>query len=99
MSIEGLYEAILYPNNAISHGFQGLVITQKDDSQYGGYLVSETDKNLSLRMPGGLTQEISVSEVKRREEIAVSLMPPGLAATLSTQELADLVAYLRTLKK
>ena len=28
-----------------------------------------------------------------------SLMPPGLAAALSQQELVDLVAYLMTLKK
>jgi putative heme-binding domain-containing protein len=99
LSVEALYEAILYPNNAISHGFHGVVITQKDDTQFGGYLVSETDDSLSLRMPGGVTQSIAVTDVKKRESMELSLMPAGLAATLSTQELADLVAYLRTLKK
>ncbi len=99
LSIEGLYEAILYPNNAISHGFHGEVVVQKDDSQFGGYVVSETEKNISLRMAGGLTQEIDAAKIKQRLPMEQSLMPAGLAATLSTQELADLVAYLRTLKK
>ena len=99
LSIEGMYEAILYPDNAISHGFHGVVITQKDEAQFGGYIVSETDEKVSLRTPGGLTQEIAVSRIKQRAEMEQSLMPAGLAAVLSTQELADLVAYLRTLKK
>lgn len=99
LSVEGMYEAILYPNNSISHGFHGVVITQEDDTQYGGYIVSETDQSVSLRMPGGVTQEIASSEIKKREEMEQSLMPPGLAAILATQELADLVAYLRSLKK
>ncbi len=99
LSIEGLYEAILYPNNAVSHGFHGVILTTKDDSQLGGYLVSETDTNLSLRMPGGVTQSLALADIKKREDMAQSLMPPGLAATLNTQELADLVAYLQTLRK
>ncbi|MDF1787767.1 MAG: NPCBM/NEW2 domain-containing protein [Verrucomicrobiales bacterium] len=99
LSVEGLYEAILYPNNAVSHGFQGVVLTTKDETQLGGYLVRETDSGLALRMPGGVTQTLALSDIKKREDMPQSLMPPGLAATLSTQELANLVAYLSTLKK
>ncbi len=98
LSVEGLYEAILYPNNAISHGFQGIILTVDDGSQFGGYLVSETDDETALRMPGGITQTIEKATISKRHPMDQSLMPPGLAATLSTQELADLVAYLVTLK-
>ncbi len=99
LSIEGLYEAVLYPNNAISHGFQGVVLTKKDETQLGGYIVSETDSEVSLRMAGGVTQTVAQNEIAKREAMELSLMPPGLAAILSTEELADLVAYMRTLKK
>lgn len=102
LSIEGLYEAILYPNNAISHGFHGVVIEEKSGqqkNQYGGYIVSETDTQIELRMPGGVTQSIAKSQIESRNSMELSLMPPGLAAVLDTQGLADLVAYLRTLKQ
>ncbi|MFT4641811.1 MAG: putative membrane-bound dehydrogenase-like protein, partial [Verrucomicrobiales bacterium] len=99
LSIEGIYETILYPSNAISHGFHGVILTGNDDTQLGGYIVSETAESVSVRMAGGVTQAMAVSSIKKRENLTQSLMPPGLAATLSTQELADLVAYLRTLTK
>jgi putative membrane-bound dehydrogenase-like protein len=98
LSVEGLFEGILYPNNAISHGFHGVVMTKEDGQQVGGYIVSETDDKVSLRLPGGITQALAADQITKREDMKLSLMPPGLAAALSTQELADLVAYLGTLK-
>jgi putative heme-binding domain-containing protein len=98
LSREGLYEAILYPGAAISHGFQGVVLKTKDGSTFGGFITGETDAAVTLRLPGGVSQPVPKDRIASREEMTVSLMPPGLAAILTEEELVDLVAWLETLR-
>jgi len=64
-----------------------------------GFLSSETDQKITLRMAGGLVRDLEPADIKSRREIEESLMPAGLAALLHPLELADLVAYLESLKK
>ncbi len=98
LSKEAMFEAILFPNNAISHGFHGVTITKKSGDIFSGYITGETDQAVTLRLPGGVSQTFPLKDIKTRKEMDQSLMPPGLAAALNPQELADLVAYLLTLK-
>ena len=51
-----------------------------------------------LRLPGGLTRNLAPADITAREELTASLMPQGLAAILDTQEFADLLAYLTSLR-
>ncbi len=95
---EALFESILYPSNGISHGYHGEAVTLTSGEELVGLLISETADTLSLRMPGGIARDIPTGEVKTRVALELSLMPPGLAALLDTQEFADLVAYLSSLK-
>lgn len=98
LSAEGLFTAVLYPSAAIEHSFVGQQVTTKDGQTLLGYVVSDTDTTLTLRVAGGASQEIAKNKITQREEMTQSLMPPGLAATLGAQGLADLVAWLQTLK-
>lgn len=98
LSKEAMFEAILYPSAAISHGFHGVALTTKSGQTFSGYITGETESELTLRLPGGVSQAFPAKVVAKRENLEQSLMPPGLAATLSTQELVDLVAYLQSLK-
>ena len=63
-----------------------------------GFVSSETQDAITLRLPGGVSQAIPVKEIAGREPMELSLMPNGLTAVLTTSELVDLVAYLQTLK-
>jgi putative heme-binding domain-containing protein len=99
LPVEGLYEAILYPSNAISHGFAAVSIATRSGDVLAGFITSETDEKITLAMIGGLSRDIAPNNIKTRTELDQSLMPPGLAALLQPRELADLVAYLRSLKK
>jgi putative membrane-bound dehydrogenase-like protein len=98
LSQDGLFTAILYPSAAIEHSFVGLTVTTKENQQVLGYVVSETDAELTLKMAGGATQAIKKTNIAKKEEMKDSLMPPGLAAAIGPQGLADLVAWLMTLK-
>jgi putative membrane-bound dehydrogenase-like protein len=97
MSADGLYRAIIYPSDGISHGYESTIVTMKDNAQVMGIVSSETDTEISLLLPGGSVNRIAVAEIAERKIVAESLMP-GLAGVMSHQELIDLVRYLSTLK-
>ncbi|MEM1295708.1 MAG: PVC-type heme-binding CxxCH protein, partial [Verrucomicrobiota bacterium] len=98
LSKEAMFEAILYPSAAISHGFHGVALTTKSGQAFSGYITGETNTEVTLRLPGGVSQAFPANALEKREELEQSLMPPGLAAALTTQELVDLVAFLQSLK-
>ncbi len=98
LSQEGLFTAILYPSAAVEHSFNGLSLTTKEGQITMGYIISETADEVTLRINGGASMAIKKSSIAKKEEMQVSLMPPGLAAAIGPQGLADLVAYLQTLK-
>ncbi|MCB1231300.1 MAG: NPCBM/NEW2 domain-containing protein [Verrucomicrobiae bacterium] len=98
LSREGMFEAILYPSAAISHGFHGVSVTKKDGSALVGYVTGETDEEVQLRLPGGVDLSVDKDGIDKREELSLSLMPPGLAAVIGADGLVDLVTWLQTLK-
>lgn len=98
LSKDGLFTAILYPSAAIEHSFIGQQITSKEGQTILGYVISETDGEIALRIAGGASQVIKKTSIAKKEEMKQSLMPPGLAATIGAQGLADLVAWLQQLK-
>ncbi len=98
LSSEGLFTAILYPSAAIEHSFVGQQVTTKEGQTVTGYPISETDGELTLRIAGGAATPVKKSSIVKKEEMKVSLMPPGLAGAIGPQGLADLVAWLQTLK-
>jgi putative heme-binding domain-containing protein len=64
-----------------------------------GFISSDTDEKLTVRMAGGITRDVKKSEITTRRELPQSLMPTGLGGLLHPLELSDLVAYLETLRK
>jgi len=96
---DALYTSILYPNAGISMGFEGSVITTKDDDALDGIVVSDTPTEITLRRAGGINTPIKKSDIKDRRQMKLSIMPEGLIATMTQQDLVDVVEYLSTLKK
>ena len=58
-------------------------------------LAAEDAQQLTLRIIGQDTV-IAKSEILSREKSPVSMMPEGLLKSLATDEVRDLLAYLRT---
>ena len=66
-----------------------------DGRTLAGILVSETPTSLTLRMPLAQEETLLRANVAKIEALPGSLMPGGLEATMTRQELADLLAYLK----
>jgi putative membrane-bound dehydrogenase-like protein len=94
---EGLYNAILEPNAGVVLGYEGYIFHLNDGSQVTGIIESETSSELVVRLPGGMTNRYDIDHVVSREQMEQSLMP-AMQASMTEQELIDLVEYLTTLQ-
>lgn len=94
-----MFTAILDPSAAISHGYHGRRVKLEDGGEVIGYIVSETEDKLTLRMVGGVDRTVDKSAIASRSKMEQSLMTPGLQRAMTRQQLVDLVEYLTTLTK
>ena len=67
----------------------------KDGVTIQGVLIKEGDP-LMMRSMGGITQVIPVSRIAGRRRMPGSLMMSAAQLGLTPQDVADLVAFLRT---
>ncbi len=96
-SDEYLLESLILPNAKIVDGYQTMVITTRDGKFQAGTLVSDDGKEVVLAQMAGGEVSVPVAEIKERVLSPVSTMPP-VGAIFSVQEIADLVAYLKSLR-
>jgi putative heme-binding domain-containing protein len=99
MNREQIAESILKPNASISQGFASVLINAKGDKTYMGFITEESADKLVLRDIAGQVTTIKVKDIISREELETSMMPPGLANSLSYEELASLITFLFEQKK
>jgi len=94
-SKEELLAAILDPSAAIEARYVNYLVTTKDGRMYDGVLAGETPGAITLR--GGSEEDVTLprAAVQEIRSSNISLMPEDLEKTLSKQDLADVIAYLR----
>lgn len=93
-----LLEAIAFPSATFAREYEPYTVTLKDGSVRVGRLGHETDESLEMIDAVGQATRITSSDIAKREMGSISMMAPGLERLLSPEELADLVAYLKSLK-
>lgn len=96
---EALLESILEPSAGISFGYEAHQVELKSGDEAYGLIVSETDDELVMKDLKGIVARYKKSDVTKRQQMKTSIMPAGLAQTMSAQELVDLVEFLATLRK
>ncbi len=96
---DALYESILNPSAGISFGFEGWLLTLKNEDEAYGLIVSETADELALKTAAGVVTRYKKSDLASRAKQKLSIMPEGLQQGMVRQELVDLVEYLASLKK
>ena len=95
-STDKLIESILEPSKELKEGYESYKVALKNGRVVTGIKVSQDDKTLVLREASGQELRIEVAEIDEQARDTVSLMPVGLVADLSQQEMADLLAFLRS---
>jgi putative membrane-bound dehydrogenase-like protein len=94
-SPESLLIAILDPNRAVEARYISYLATMKNGVTYTGVLTSETGSSITLIGTEGKPQTILRKDLDELTSTGKSLMPEGLEKEIQTQDLADLIAFLR----
>lgn len=92
-----LVESIIKPNAKSAQGFETHWF-RTADVVVEGFITREAGDEVEFRNAAGVTAILKAGDVTRRGKRETSIMPEGLAAKLSPEELASLVAYLESLK-
>ncbi len=97
-SRENLFESILLPSKAIADQYVSWSVATADGQAISGLLVGETETTVTIRDANGKDYPVAVKDIETRAKSLVSIMPEGLVATLTEDELVDLVEYLTQLQ-
>jgi putative heme-binding domain-containing protein len=93
-----LLEAILFPSASFARGYEPMVVATHDGRIYTGVVTRETGDAIQLVTADRTQVSLPRQSVDAIEPGRVSVMPQGLDANLSRSELADLVAFLSSLR-
>ena len=91
---EAVAESVLWPRKVVKAGYEAIAVETKDGRSVQGYKVAETPRELTVRdATTGQTVKLPRGEVEAVREVG-SLMPEGLAASMSPDQRRDLVRFL-----
>lgn len=98
MGLEAVLRNILTPNAAMEPGYRIYRVEMKNGDLIDAFFVSEDKDATIIRQPGLPDRRLNKADIRSTQFIRRSLMPEGLLDALPDQQVADLLAYLMTLK-
>jgi putative membrane-bound dehydrogenase-like protein len=88
--------AILDPNAGVNPNYVAYNVETKDGRSLSGIVRNETSSGLTLVQGGGVREAIPRRDIVSLRASALSLMPEGLEQAMSPQDMADLIAWLKS---
>ena len=95
---DDLLTAIAQPNKEVPPRYRPTRVTTTDDRSFTGVIVYEAPDGIILQTGADTTVRLAGADIAGKKVVDVSLMPAGLLDKLSDVEVADLLAYLGTLR-
>ena len=93
-SPEQLLINILDPNREVAPNFIGYTVETKDGRTLDGLIADESAASLTLKRAEGVTETVLRRDIAQLSGSGLSLMPEGLEAAISVEQMADLIAFL-----
>jgi putative membrane-bound dehydrogenase-like protein len=91
-----ILRSILDPSADIQPGFANYSCTLQTGQQLVGIISAESANSVTLKLADGTSRIILRSQIESLQSQNISLMPERLEAVITPQEMADLIAFLRT---
>jgi putative heme-binding domain-containing protein len=92
-----LLESILLPSAKIVKGYEAVVIVTTAGRVVSGTVIAQEQGKVVLALPGGDTITLAKEDIQERLESGVSSMP-SMGHVFTPREIADLIAYLKSLQ-
>ncbi len=93
-----LVESILFPSNTLARDYEAHMLELSTGETHVCVIKSHTAEGVLVADAAGIEKTIPHTSIVSDTTLTQSLMPIGLDQTLPEKSLADLVAYLRSLK-
>lgn len=90
---------IVVPDYEITPGYESYTVQTRDARTILGRLESEAPNSVTLRDAAGEQQTVLRTNVESMTAATSSLMPVGFGQAMSPQQLADLIAYLKSTER
>ena len=95
---EDLLVHILDPNREVLPQYLDYSVATTDGQVFTGIISSETASAVTLKRAGSLTDTLPRNRIEAIASSGVSLMPEGLEKGLNHQDLANLIAFIKSLQ-
>ncbi|HVJ87798.1 MAG TPA: hypothetical protein VM452_19200, partial [Caulifigura sp.] len=94
-----LVEAVVEPSASFVRSYRPVLLATTDGKVHTGVIASETSTEITLRTADFNEVRINRADVETFKESDISIMPAGIDQRLTRTELADLIAFLASLKE
>lgn len=95
---DGILTAILDPNKEIAAQYIAYTVETKDGQTLVGIITHDDANSLAVKMQGGAEINVARPNVKGSSSSGQSLMPEGIEAGMTVQEMTDLLSFIEELK-
>ena len=85
---------VLDPNREVAPNFVDYIIETKDGRTVDGIIAEENASSVTLKRAGGAQESVLRRDIAKMTGSNLSLMPEGLEAAVSIEQMADLIAFL-----
>ena len=89
---------ILDPNREVKPQYLSYVLERQDGRVITGMITTETANSVTLRRPDGTSEAVLRLEIETLRSTGLSYMPEGLEMQADHQAMADLLAYLNSIR-
>jgi putative heme-binding domain-containing protein len=96
-SLPHLIESVLWPRRDVKPEYTTWTILSDSGEVFTGYKIRETEQEVVIRDPASGKETAIASDRIEEEKVGSTLMPDGLTAALSRQQLLDLIRFLSEL--
>ena len=93
-----LTESLLKPNAKLAQGFETATFKTKKAGEIQGFVTREGGDSVDVRNIAGQTVTIEKGDITERGKSEQSMMPEGLLNTFTPADLANLLAFMESLK-
>ena len=93
-----LLESLIAPSKTIGPLYRTTIFELRDGTSHAGFVRARGANEIVLTIPSGQSIKLKHADLASEKTLPTSLMPEGQLQELTSQEAADLVAYLASLK-
>ncbi len=90
-----LLESILDPNRQVSPNYLNYLVVTSDSRTLTGIIVNESTDSVTLRRNEGEQDTIPRDQIDALRSTTLSIMPEGVEADITVEQMADLLAFIR----